>query len=489
MKTPIPLIAVSSVLTAILPLHADTFGSGANEFTMDFVDIGNAGNAADNTGYGAVGYNYQMGAYEVNEGMISSYNAANPSLLITMDQNPRGVNKPATSVNWNEAARFVNWLNASQGHAAAYKFTTSGANDHIALWTAGDAGYDASNPFRNSEAHYFLPSQNEWYKSAYYDPDKNGGTGGYWDYATGSDTVPTATYGGTADETAVYRDGVNASPLAPADITNAGGLSPYGTMAQNGNVWEWMESGATAPNDLADEARVIRGGYWISNSTQILWSYHKTPSPTSTYYAYGFRVAAVSEFPPITGFYVIGGVDSGGKTTRVGTLTNHGSIGGGFATGSVDAGAVIIRSGLIEVLYAGAAPYVEDGDENGLPDAWEREHFGYTGVDPQGDADGDADTNLTEFLAGTNPKDIESHFKPKGTHDGAIHAIPIQTIVDRKYEVFVSRNMTDWYLQETYTGDGTQKVFNFDETTLPTGPLHSAKHPSKYFFRVKITEL
>ena len=34
-----------------------------------------------------------------------------------------------------------------------------------------------------------------------------------------------------------------------------------------------------------------------------------------------------------------------------------------------------------------------------------------------------------------------------------------------------------------------QKVFNFDETTMPEGPLHSATHPSSYFFRVKITEL
>jgi hypothetical protein len=32
-------------------------------------------------------------------------------------------------------ARFVNWLNASTGHSAAYKFTTVGFNDNIALWS------------------------------------------------------------------------------------------------------------------------------------------------------------------------------------------------------------------------------------------------------------------------------------------------------------------------------------------------------------------
>jgi hypothetical protein len=68
--------------------------------------------------------------------------------------------------------------------------------------------------------------------------------------------------------------------------------------------------------------------------------------------------------------------------------------------------------------------------------------------------------------------------------------MPIQTIADRKYEVFVSKDiLKNWHLQETYTGGGIQKVFNFDETTMSAGPLYSATHPSSYFFRVKITEL
>ena len=39
-------------------------------------------------------------------------------------------------------------------------------------------------------ALFFLPSEDEWYKAAYY---KGGGTNaGYWDYPTQSDTAPTA---------------------------------------------------------------------------------------------------------------------------------------------------------------------------------------------------------------------------------------------------------------------------------------------------------
>ena len=144
------------------------------------------------------------------------------------------------------------------GYSAAYNFTTGGAGDNIALWVAGDSGYNPSNPFRNARAHYFLPSDDEWYKAAYYDPNANGGLGSYWDYATGSDTAPIAVAGGTTGGTVVYGQTV---VRGPADITNAGGLSPYGTMAQNGNVSERLESGYTPPNDLASEGRVLRGGW------------------------------------------------------------------------------------------------------------------------------------------------------------------------------------------------------------------------------------
>src|SRR5262249_50390414 len=128
--------------------HADTFGSGTNAFNIDFVTIGNPGNAPDTVGTpfqaGAVGYVFQMGKYEISEQMIDNANALG-ALGITKDT--RGPNKPATSVNWNEAARFVNWLNTSQGFHAAYNFTTQpgeggyDANQNITLWVPSDSGY------------------------------------------------------------------------------------------------------------------------------------------------------------------------------------------------------------------------------------------------------------------------------------------------------------------------------------------------------------
>jgi formylglycine-generating enzyme required for sulfatase activity len=184
----------------------------------------------------------------------------------------------------------VNWLNTSNGHSPAYNFTSGGANDNITLWGVGDAGYDPANPFRNSNAYYFLPSEDEWYKAAYYDPNANGGTGGYWDYATGSNSAPTAVPGGTSG--AVYGQFF---ATGPALVTDAGGLSPYGTMAQNGNVWERGESGFTAPNDSAGESRVVRGGSWGNNSFYLQSSDRGFTSPSFEIGLIGFRVAAVPE--------------------------------------------------------------------------------------------------------------------------------------------------------------------------------------------------
>ena len=265
-----------------------TFGTGGNTFNMEFVAIGNAGNADDTTGApnpaGSVAYAYNMGKYEVSEDMISKFNASQ-TLQITPEL--RGANKPATSVSWNEAARFTNWLNTSTGGSAAYNFTTSGVNDNIALWGSGDAGYDALNPYRNSLATYVLPSMDEWYKAAYYNPT----TGTYFDFPNGSDTAPTAVASGTADNTAVYSQSFT---QGPADVNLAGGLSPYGIMGLGGNVFEWEETSFDLNNSSGSSVRGIRGGNWGGISVNLSSSTRVNGVPANGSSSIGFRVASLS---------------------------------------------------------------------------------------------------------------------------------------------------------------------------------------------------
>jgi formylglycine-generating enzyme required for sulfatase activity len=280
-----------------------SFGTGSNQFQMEFVTIGNPNNAADTTGSpnsaGAVGYEYGIGKFEVSEDMITKFNASQ-SLQIT--KNTRGPNKPATGVSWNEAARFVNWLNTSTGGFDAYKFTTGGVNDDIALWTASDTlDYDSANPYRSKRATYVLPSYNEWYKAAYYNPSNST----YYNFTNGSDTAPTAVASGTVAGTAVYNQD---SGQGPADVGQAGGLSPYGVMGLGGNVFEWEESSFDLANSSGSSVRGIRGGDWQSNSTGLSSSSRGggSGSPSDGRSDIGFRVASLPPAVPEPSMMVIG---------------------------------------------------------------------------------------------------------------------------------------------------------------------------------------
>jgi formylglycine-generating enzyme required for sulfatase activity len=258
---------------------------------------------ADTTGSpnpaGGVNYVYNIGKYEVSRDMITKANAAGGLGITMFDMSSyggNGVNRPATGVSWNEAARFVNWLNKSKGYQEAYNFTGSGVNDNITMW--GTGLYSGSNQFRHKDAYYFLPSMDEWYKAAYGSP-----SGTWYDYATGSNSAPTAVDSGTSG--AVYNQNFN---QGPADITNAGGLSQYWTMAQNGNVWEWMESAYDGSNDSGSEERELRGGAWLSNSSYLHASSRGNIVPTFENFFNGFRVASVPE--PSSGLLVLLGLSA-----------------------------------------------------------------------------------------------------------------------------------------------------------------------------------
>lgn len=302
-----------SASTSRIEAAVVSFGSGSNQFQMEFVTISDPGNSPDNdlnarpisSTLGSVGYTFGIGKFEVSRDMITKFNAAQSLQIILQDMSVyggNGSNKPATGVSWNEAARFVNWLNTSSGKFVAYKFTSNGVNDNIALWSATDTlDYDASNPYRSKRATYVLPTYNEWYKAAYYDPTNKV----YYDFATGRNTAPAAVASGTAANTAVY----NGKP-GPADVNQAGGLSPYGVMGLGGNVQEWEETSGDLANSSGSSTRGFRGGNWNGSSIS---SSNRNPFnlPSQKNFLQGFRVTSLSS-------------SSGGQVPEPSTITIFG---------------------------------------------------------------------------------------------------------------------------------------------------------------------
>ena len=271
------------VASAAVAARADTITHGSTTINMDFVNVGNAGNPADTTmmddgttGYGAVGYAYRIGTYDVTAAQWAAVYAADPNVGTAPYWSG---SQPAAGMTWNQAAEFCNWL--TTGNALSGYYSISGGSA-----TPNALSHDAYAALHGTT--YFLPTENEWYKAAFY----SGRRSTYYTYATGSNSVPTAVYSGTAAGTAVfYGNGV--SPTAPAAVDEAGGLSPYGTMGQDGNVWQWNET-------AIGSYRGLRGGGWDINSYSLASSGRGNGDyyfPSLEDNNVGFRVASSEAVP------------------------------------------------------------------------------------------------------------------------------------------------------------------------------------------------
>ena len=253
-------------------VSADTFGTGENEFTIDFVNIsGDSGDLGSwDAGYTFSGVNhgdYRMGTYEITNDQFAKFAANTPYWT--------GADVPANQVSWYEGAQFVNYLNTSTGHQAAYNFTGS----TFSVWKSGDAGYDSSNPFRNTYAYYFMPTEDEWVKAAYW----NGTSLQTYANASAGDLVS-----GIPDPAKW-----NYSSSSPWDTEN-GSMELNGTYNMMGNVWEWTESpydnGVYAPGGT----RGIRGGAYVVGSSHLMSSQLVSGWPVYEEDYIGFRVASVA---------------------------------------------------------------------------------------------------------------------------------------------------------------------------------------------------
>lgn len=286
----------------------------ASPVTIDLVTVGNAGNAADTTGYGAVSYEYKISKYEVTmqqyTGFLNSVAQSDPYGLwselwstlpstasiarsgssgsYTYSVAQGDSSKPVFYVSWFSAARFANWMHNGQGAGGTEtgSYTLNGV-------TSGSAV--AKNP----DATYYIPTENEWYKAAFYSPVRGGvGSPGYYFYATQSNVVPGNTVGSDpnqanynnygADLTQDYRTVVGA-------FTNS--ASYYGTFDQNGNVNEYNDLDGNGGPVVGLRGGSFYTGWGGTNPTELNSSSRYWVGTDSAEASFGFRLAATAAVP------------------------------------------------------------------------------------------------------------------------------------------------------------------------------------------------
>jgi sulfatase modifying factor 1 len=287
--------------------------------TIDTVPVGNPGNANDPiTGdlYGGVANDYSIGKYDVTVGQYTAFlNAVAAtdtyrlySTSMATNLNITGIahsgssgsytysvigsaNHPVTFVSWFSAARFCNWLDNGQPTGAEGPATTD-----TGAYTLN--GLRPVNAPRNANATWVIPTENEWYKAAYYDP----GSSTYYQYPFSSDAVPTsASPGSTTPNTGNFYDNITGYAVSGSIafdtsqnyLTDVGAYtasaSPYGAFDMGGNVYQWNET-------LTSAGRGVRGGAWLQYSGPLQSSYRGDGGgPTGGGFSLGFRVALVPE--------------------------------------------------------------------------------------------------------------------------------------------------------------------------------------------------
>lgn len=304
-----------------LALAASLGLPASGSVVIDWVTIGDSGNAVQSAanrthpigpgsdGYGAVADTYRMSRNETTISQYASflnavattdpynlYNTGMASQEFSAGINRNGSpgsfsysvigsgDRPISLVSWFDAARFANWLHNGQGSGSTESgaYTLNGAISGIA-------------PARNSGATVWIPTENEWFKAAYYDPTHMSGAGGYWLHANQSNSMSSNSFSapGAANcydgNFAIDENGLT-TYLTDVGAYGADSQSYYGLNDMAGNVSEWNDyNGAEA------SSRGIRGGSWDNTESQLASNQRTDQGPSREFYYLGFRVASVPE--------------------------------------------------------------------------------------------------------------------------------------------------------------------------------------------------
>jgi len=321
------VVLVAPAVVAAPPLRSGSARTAAPEtqpVEIDLVPVGHPGNPADANGFGSVAYEYLIGRHEItieqycaflnqvakidphglySEQMLTDANVVAITRLGTdgsytyrvLDEAPAGhVNagvklkprRPIVCVSWTSAARFCNWLHNGQGNGS----TEIGA---YALHGVQDRRVP-----REKDARFFLPTEDEWYKAAYYDAASARSRAAYWKFGTRSNDSPTvwkslrnARWNAESVELPNIANwgwgGTGWDTLAPVDLF-PNSISGYECHCMSGNAAEWVEP----KGDIAVREGIVRGGYWWNGAPPPNSEYRVQKAIQTAGRDVGFRVAA-----------------------------------------------------------------------------------------------------------------------------------------------------------------------------------------------------
>jgi sulfatase modifying factor 1 len=337
-------------ITVFFSAAIATMAIGAGRPSMatpiDWVRVGNPNNPADSTGFGTVGHIFDIMKFEFTNAQYAEFlNAIDPQ-----GTNPNGVyfatmatgkiggitnagtvdgsryvvrtnkaDKPVSYVTWFDAARVANWLhNGAQTYATSD--ATENAPQNVGAYTLGTVT-SGNTVAKNPGALYWVPTENEWYKAAFYNPTLNDGAGGYTLYGNGFNETPAAVTANSVGDGSAGPTGNSATwqsaavwagnPPSSGTSSNVttvgtnGGSSYYGAFDMSGNLTEWN----SLTGEVGENAG-WRGGQWsVSLANSVILSsggrFDVGPGFDNSNVV-GFRLVAVPE--PSAGICLLSGV-------------------------------------------------------------------------------------------------------------------------------------------------------------------------------------
>ena len=153
------------------------------------------------------------------------YSAIEPSGAVQFAAATAG-GRPVTYVNWFDVARFANWMSNGQPVGPQGPTTTEDGAYRLDGAVSGTAvPRNQVNPNVGGAPTFYLPTENQRYKAAYYSPTLDNGKGGYDRYATASDTAPSNRVGGEANM-ANFIDDSSGTYVHSGRFKNSCGLRP-----------------------------------------------------------------------------------------------------------------------------------------------------------------------------------------------------------------------------------------------------------------------